>query len=774
MSAPSSADVARALAEVAALSASGIAGIEPLMAMLDAHGWVVRRAIVHALAEGPAGSVPLLVGSLVERRSSEPTVSGLVDALSASVAEVEPALRELLSQDSAAVLCDVIQILGRRRDLPSVPRLVELTAHEDDNVALAAIEALGRIGGEAPLERLLQLAKGANFFRVFPAIDALGRCRDERALPTLIQFLDKPLYVAEAARALGRLGSIHAVPSLLRAMTRGSESNVSIGATSLVAIDASVGELGPVSAVRRSVREHAEAGLRDRLSRVMGFADGKEQVALGRVLVWLATSESVSDLLQLLADGAEDVSNLALQSLAELSALSDPRVLELLENGSSELRAKLLPHFVGVGAASQAVADCLRDPQANVRALACHALARGSSTRVVPQLFELLKDSDLGVVHAAVGAIQSLGSDETKRLALAGARSSNLAERRAALRIVTYLGYEQSFDLCAEAISGQDPRLRDIALSALPNLDDPRAQPMLLNAARELDPRTRASALRALGNTGQSEQVRAALDGALDDADPWARYYACQSLGKLGLAASLPRILGRLADSAGQVRMAAVEAISRIPGDEATHALISVARAEDPEVSRAAIVGVGERGDPALRPIVDQALSSPDPTLRLVAVSSIARFPDPEAELGRLVRTDTDPAVRSAALELLANSPRAPATDALIALLETHPGAAQAGLSQHFEARLPGLLAALSTANDVRARQLLSVLSRAELPAARKAIDHAFGLSNVAVRRAAAKVLSLLLDDEAKSALARAAIRDADPEVRRISASAIA
>ena len=763
-----------ALAEVSALAARAEAGIEPLLAMLPSHGWAVRRAIVQALSDAPAAALPLLVSSLVMQRSSEPIVSGLVDALSASRVPVELNVRQLLDDPSPAIVCDAIQILGRRRDADSVARLVELTEHVDDNVALSAIEALGRIGGQEPLQRLLELAEGSNFFRVFPAIEALGRCRDERALPALTRFLDKPLYAPEAARALGRLGSIQAVPSLLRVMTRGPESNVAIGAASLVAIDTRVGELGPKSAVRRAVREHAEPGLRDRLARAMSFADSKEQLAIGRVLVWLATAESVSDLLRLLTNGAEDVSSLALQGLTELSKLGEPQLLQLLQSGSSELRAKLLPHLVGLGVASEAVAACLHDPQASVRALACHALSRGSSTRVVPRLFELLKDPDLGVVHAAIGAIQSLGSEETERLALAAARSSNSSERRAALRIVTYLGYDESFQLCADAIAGDDERLRDIALSALPNLDDPRATPLLLEAAQQGGPRTRAAALRALGNTTATPEVKAALDTALDDVDAWARYYACQALGKLGDGAALGRIVARLADPAGQVRMAAVEALSRIPGAAATRALSEIAQTQDAEMARAAIVGIGERGEAALRPIVEQALRSDDATLRLVAVSSVARLGKAQGELGRIVQSDADPSVRRAAFELLANDPSELSTTTLLELLEAEQDAALYGLAQHLEARLPVLAVALGAATDVLARQILSVLSRTELPSARRVVDQAFGMPNVSVRRAAAKVLSLLLDDEAKSSLARAASADPDPEVRRISALAIA
>jgi hypothetical protein len=80
----------------------------------------------------------------------------------------------------------------------------------------------------------------------------------------------------------------------------------------------------------------------------------------------------------------------------------------------------------------------------------------------------------------------------------------------------------------------------------------------------------------------------------------------------------------------------------------------------------------------------------------------------------------------------------------------------------------------LATADDSVARALLAVLSRSQSHQGRAALDVAFASPNVASRRAAARVLSLLLDDSAKSSLARAANGDSDAEVRRLCAAALA
>jgi HEAT repeat protein len=430
---------------------------------------------------------------------------------------------------------------------------------------------------------------------------------------------------------------------------------------------------------------------------------------------------------------------------------------------------------MGVAAASEATVACLGDEQPAVRALACHALARGREIAAVPALFKLLTDADLGVVHAAVGAIQSLGSAETEALALTAVESAHAGERRAALRIITYFGYDASLALCLAALSSDDEKLRDIALGGLPALEDPSVPVVLAGAARHSAARTRASAVRALGHLKASPASEGVLRAALEDTDPWVRYYACQSLGKLGVVAALPAIRARLDDAAGQVKMAAVEALAALPGEAALRALAEAAGSPDLDVQRAAVVGAGERADPELRPVLLAALASPDASIRLVAVSSIARFDATESELGAAAN-DADPAVRGAALSLLASRTDSASSRILLQMLVQDPESTTvvAALGQEVDRRIGSILPLLDTANESVARALLAVLSRSQSHQGRAALDVAFASRNVASRRAAARVLSLLLDDAAKSSLARAASGDGDAEVRRLCAAALA
>ncbi|HEY0464113.1 MAG TPA: HEAT repeat domain-containing protein, partial [Polyangiaceae bacterium] len=570
-------------------------------------------------------------------------IAGLVDALSATENTIDELLIELAEDHNVAVICDAAQILGRRESARGVPKLKALTQHADDNVALAAVEALGRIGGKEALEPLLVLAEGRNFFRTFPTIDILGRSGDSRALKTLLALAADPLYGAEAVRALGRLGDLSAVPSLLDQLTRATGGLVGAIALSLVGIhEAAERRFGTGSSVERMLSGSPKLSeLRQRLALGLKRADTTEQLALTQILSWVGEESSVPSLLGLLR-GAPTVAQSAAASLKRLGAIAEPQIIAALLNSTSEERPLLVPLLGGKLAARDALIACLEDDDPIVRALSCEALARSSDPTAVPALFPLLADADARVAQTALAAIQTLGSDDTRRLALAASASTDARLRRAALRIIGYFGYPEGLDALLEASKSADEKLREAALAGLPFIDGPRAKSELLQAARHLSPRTRTFAMRALGHTAGDPAVREQLRSALGDADAWVRYYACQALGRLHDDAATDRIALLLEDPFGQVRVAAVEALAHLRGARAFEILRGVLGASDADLNRAALLAVGMSKCVEALPQLLVSLDSPESATRLVALSALAELGLPEV-LPAVARATRDP-----------------------------------------------------------------------------------------------------------------------------------
>jgi len=763
------------LTRVAELTRAGASALPRLIDELADATWAVRRAVVAALAGAEASAMPVLVESLRRSRENEAKIAGLVDALATTPNVIDELVLDLANDENVAILCDAAQILGRRESTCGVPKLKELTQHPDDNVALAAVEALGRIGGKEALDSLLALAESRNFFRTFPTIDILGRSGDARVLPTLLALSLDPLYGAEAIRALGRLGDPSAVPSLLDQLSRASGSLVGALALALAAIHERVEQrFGTGVTVERALSSSPKVSeLRQRLALGLKRADATEQVALSEVLSWVGEESTVPSLLGLLR-GAPAVALGAARSLKQLGAIAEPQLIAALRNGSSEERRLLVPILAGKRSARDSLIDCLGDEDPTVRGLCCDALARTSDPAAVPAIFALLGDADARVGQAALAAIQSLGSDETRRLALAAADAPDARVRRAALRIIGYFGYPEGLSALIEATRADDEKLREAGLAGLPFIDDPGAQATLLQASRDPSPRTRTSAVRALGHTSGEPPVLDRLRSALSDGDPWVRYYACQALGRLRDDTATENIAPLLGDDFGQVRVAAVEALAHLRGARAFEVLSGVIGASDADLNRAALLAVGMSKRTEALPHLLAALASTDAATRLVALSALGELGSPEALPAIAAATrDADEGVRAAAIGFLAARSDIAATNELITLLLEAPTRQSLirALAKAAPGRCEALAASLVHADDDAAGALVAALARMQSEEALAALRAALGSSNDAARRAASSALVALHDTASIPALRHAALSDPDAEVRRISAA---
>lgn len=761
--------------EVHRLLSEGPQSVNPLIGRLDDPSWAVRREVVFALAQLGDAAIPAMCEVLVSRRDHEARLAALVDALVASRGNPDAALLVLIGSKNPAVICDATQILGRRQSSAALTALAALVEHGDDNVSVGAIEALGRIGGPVSVERLIHVLETGNFFRVFPAIDAVGLLRDVRATASLVGLTGKALYTLAATRALGQIGDVWAIPALAALLVNPGDLLVRTAATALWEIHKQRNEDAPNVAPQSATHwlpEQADGSVRRLIEACIGSSPA-EQVAMIHVLGWFATREAVAALLRFLEIEGES-GQAARQALTRLGELIDPEVLSSLRSGDSARRALLLP-LVGRSAARLEVVLCLSDPSSAVRAAACSALARLGDPTAVRALFGLLGDDSGQVTQSAVNAILSLGGHETERLALAAAVSRKPQERRGGLRIVATLGYPSGLAVLLAAIDDDDERLSDIALPGLALLDDPMALDALLAAADHPSKRIRIAAVRALGQAASDARVEQVLRASVRDLDPWIRYHACRSLGLRKDVGSIDVLVACLQHEAGQVRIAAVEALSHMPGEVAKQVLRAASTATDPDMRRAALVGLGLRCEPDVLPALLEATQALEPATRLIALSALAGFKQPEA-FAALVQaaSDADEGVRTAAIGVLGAASGVAATKALLSLI-TGPsrGPALLALAHPLEGRVPTLIEALEHANEVLAGPVALTLARIQQADAVEGLLKALGSNNVAARRAVVSVLGSVRSPRARAALVNVAARDPDFEVRRRAAATL-
>ncbi|MBS1153885.1 MAG: repeat protein, partial [Myxococcaceae bacterium] len=728
-----------------------------------------------ALGQLGDGAIAAMCEALVGRRDHEARIAALVDALAASRGSPEAALLALLGSKDPAVICDAAQILGRRQCAAALAPLAALVEHGDDNVSVSAIEALGRIGGAQSVDRLIRVLESGNFFRVFPAIEVVGRLGDVRATAPLVKLSGIALYTLEASRALGRLGDVRAMPALAALLVNPGDPLVRTAAAALWELHSQrFGEAASLAARAPAgwAPEQVDASVQRLINASPGGAPF-EQRAIAHLLGWFGTREAIVGLLELLEVEGE-VGQAAGEALAGLGGAVDCELLPRLRSGDSARRGLLLP-LVGRSPARPEVELCLRDGDPAVRVLACQALARLGDPAAVPALFELLGEATQ-VCQSAVNAILSLGSPQTERLALEAARSSNPQQRRGGVRIIATLGYESGLPALLAAIEDEDERLRDIALPGLALLERPAALDALLAAASHPSTRTCAAAVRALGQASSDARIGPALGTALGHPDAWVRYQACHALGRRKEVGSIDALMERLDDEAGQVRIATVDALSHLPGKVAREVLGAAVNAADPDMRRAALVGLGLRGEPDVLPTLLEGARASDVATRLVALSALASFGQPEAFAAQVqAAADPDEVVRAAAIAVLAAVPGRAASQVLIGLLSGRLSRAPAltALARPLEGRVPALLEALERSDERLAGLLAAILARLADAGAADGLVLALGSPNVEARRAAAAVLDARASSKARAALLDSAARDPDYQVRRLAAAAL-
>lgn len=752
--------------EIDRLAAQGSLALDKLMSMLADPSWTIRRAVVGALAAHGELAFRPLADVLLQRTPNENVLAAVVEAFVGSSADPSAILLHLTKHENAAIALDAVQILGRRKAPNAVPRLVELIKHPDDNVVVGAIEALGRIGGSAAVDALVSVISSGNFFRAFPAIGVLGRTGDPRAVPVLSQLAQDPTYEAEAVKALARTANATAASSIALMLTRVSDESVRTAAVALADLRERhrerFGSHGPVDETMRRTAPAEKSALR--LISALEGADVEERASIATVLGILGSETAVPALTELLG-GSPRVAEAAASALQRLSQESDAELRQALREGDSTRRRMLLPVVSRASSLSE-VELCLKDPDARVRAFACDAIVRIGNTSSVEALFRMLDDSSASVVHAAVGAIQALGTASTEPLAKEAAKSTKASTRRAALGILAFFGV--GLDLLLKAVDDAAPEVREAAIQGLAFVDDVRALERLLATSKSDDARTRSAAMRALSQTANDPRVDAHLLRGLQDSDAWVRYFACQSLGKRGAVRVTNAILPLLSDPAGQVRVAAVEALSRFDDEAAFAALEKAAASTDADLTRAALVALGLTRKGRAVSTLKAALGSPEVATRLLAISSLALLPSVDAAPLLAVATkDESNDVRNAALEMLGPMNGPEAAQALIAAVVASPEdrRAKAALSRGAHGRIAAISQALPEATGEAALELASALVRL---GAEDALIDALASPNVDLRRTAATALAPLNSARVRAALSKLAASDPDEEIRRL------
>ncbi|MCL5270874.1 MAG: HEAT repeat domain-containing protein, partial [bacterium] len=377
-------------------------------------------------------------------------------------------------------------------------------------------------------------------------------------------------------------------------------------------------------------------------------------------------------LLEKLADGATpDGKQFILREFALLGRPEDAPALGrwLGDPALGEMARYAIDRIPG-GAADKALRDALPGTVGPVRIGIINSIGERRDRRAVGMLRRLVEDPDPETAAAATAALGKIGDAGAARaLRRAAVRATNPERRRgltearlccadrlradgqtrAALDIYNEMARPdqpwriqaaalvgvakttgiEAWPLVSKALTGDDPKLRQVAFGVLPDLPGARATAQMTALLPGLPPDGKATMLGILTERGDAT-ARPSVLGALDDPDEAVRVAATEALGRLGDAASLPVLLARLTRTEGPERDATLESLSRLPGGDIDATIRKNITAAEPW-RRIDLIGVlGRRGAADNVPaLLELAGGDPDAGVRVAALRALGDLAAP-------------------------------------------------------------------------------------------------------------------------------------------------
>lgn len=741
-----------------------------LINTLGDSSWRVRQAAVSSLSQRTDSEiVAQLVRALHDDHRNPSVLNSALQALAFRQDDAIEPLVELLASPDADLRGYVVLALGEQHGLQAGTALVHALNDPDTNVRYHAIEALGKLKSTEAVDDLVAIAQSGEFFLAFPALDALARIGEPRAASHILPLLHDDLLSEPAASALGALGDVEVVAPLAAALNAPSAPTITIVQALASIYDRYLVRYNEGAAVVEHVQQAlGPIGVRNLLDALLGVQPDKLP-ALARILGWLEGTEVGHALTRLLAQPA--VRAEVVEALVRHGPSVVDLLIEQLDAEELETRQAAVVALGRIGS-PKAVPSliALLDEHAELASIAAGALAKIGDRRAFEPLLGMIGHSSAVMRHAAIGALNSLGHPELSARIGALLYAEDALVRESAVRVAGYFGYAAYVHVMAERCYDPDDRVRRAAIEHLPFVDYAGLLSVLGDGLRDQTPAVRVAAARAFAHV-EDDQAVPALIGALQDQDAWVRYYAVRSLGQ-HRAHEAVDALQQLAqaDSAAQVRIAALETLGQIGGERALAALLPFSTNPDIELASAAITALGAIDHPDAQLALLKLANTPDPARRIVAVEALGKQHG-AAAVGPLqqLAKDHDAQLAQSAVAALAQMATPEAIDALVELLGEPPRRETVvmALSRLGEGTIELLGRGLAHQQPEVRRAVIEALERMKHRHASDYIGTALDDPEATVRLAAATALGRLGSQSAHRLLERLAQSDPDAIVRQ-------
>lgn len=480
-----------------------------------------------------------------------------------------------------------IDLMGDIKTNVDPSKIVPLLHDPNANVRAAAARSLGLLGYRDAIPSIIEALKDEEWVR-FSALDALGELKAEEAVSDIASLLaDSSEAVRFAAiEALGKIGSEKAVDALMAYLPKASvdEGNAVIKSLIQIGITPEMSGLSAhlIKLLKDGDWEEKEIALKGIVSLnckeaipvivdIAGSLDpllpeSEERITLLRDAISALNSEE--ELLKLLQ--SRDIKyrgkSFAIEMLGTIrSKKAVPILVSYLDNISRDLRrasAEALGEIGEPASTEHLLEVSLKDVDAHVRRSAIEALGNIRSKDAFKPLMDLLEiEKYYDVIERIVEALIKIDANTF----LSGVSGYRDVVREVIAKTVF------DVDVLLNLADDSNKKVKIAAIYGLGRVGTDKAVSRLIWFLGEEDADIRKAAVVGLG---EARYCSAELFNALQDDDPWVRFYTIKAIAfSCEKGKAIEMISTMLNDEFIPVVMSAIDAIREIGGREAYEAL---------------------------------------------------------------------------------------------------------------------------------------------------------------------------------------------------------
>jgi len=739
--------------------------------------WQTRQTAVKTIVEhGGPDAIALLVRKMRDEHQDLSILNSALQAIAKIEGDIITPLAELLKVPDADLRGYTVLALGEQPDRRAIQFIIQALNDEDTNVRYNAIEALGKINATEAIEALADVAESRDFFLAFPALDALKHIGDPSVTPRIVTLLEDELLRDPAIELLGKMGDETAVQPLAALLMRTDAPTVLI-AQAITAIYKRYEELYNEGRQIAEIANHTINTPMQNLLSVLNNAQGDELESLAQMLGWLLDDTRIEyALTQLL--GKPTAPKEVLKTLIHHGTRLGEFLIEQLDAQEIETRQTAISALGRIGdkRAVPALTRLLTEDDEELLLISvAHALTTIGDASAYKALLNQLGHPNPAVRQSVIAALNAINHPDMAQRTVALLNDINPLVRESAAKIVGYIGYPNGFEALLTCCHDTDEAVRQAAIESLPYFEDKRILPTLTETLQKDSPKIRAAAARALGVIDDERVVNviAILQRALNDSDPWTRYFAARSLGEIDATQSW-QALAKMAqtDTAHQVRFAAIESLGQMGAVQAIPILAPLSESEETDLANAALSALGQiKHVEALAPLLT-ALQSSQPSRQLEAIAALKNHPETESvtALQQIAASSEDVQIVQEIINLLAQQATTQAINALLAL-SSNPSRREAcviALSQLNESQSEKLASGLQHQHQGVRTATVDALARMKSQSVTKHLITALSDKEASVRLAAITALGNNGAELAIHKLSQIASEDPNLAVRRL------